>query len=321
MEKIELEQSLLKTLAFFDIFDYPLTREELFRYLWNVPSALNYSDFVVELEKMRENKLFQNIEQRGGYYFLAGRGEIIAKRERKIFYTEEKIKIARHAARKLRYIPFIKAMFVCNLLPVGVKASSDIDVLIIPKEGHIWLSRFLSTLVLTLFRLRPTNFGIPFFSKQKSMTDKICLSFYLTDTNIDLSGICIEGIDVYQVYWNLCLIPLYDPTNLYTKFQEKNIWTKKYIPNFILSYDLLKRWKISDTQFSYTLKKFFEWFFRSVFFEKQFRSLQLKQLNQKEKFREASSCKNIVISDTMLKFHENDRKKYFQEEWKKRLGK
>lgn len=316
-----LRQSLLKTLAFFDIFDYPLTREELFLYLWEAPIALTYSDFVAELEKMKENKFFQNIEQKGGYYFLAGRSEIIIKRERKISYTEEKIKIARHAAQKLRYIPFIEAMFVCNLLPVGVKASSDIDVLIIPKEGHIWLSRFLSTLVLTLFRLRPTNFGIPFVSKNKSMTDKICLSFYLTDTDLDLSDICIEGVDVYQVYWNLCLIPIYDRTNLYTKFQEKNIWTKKYIPNFILNYDLLKRWKISDTQFSYILKKLFEWFFPSVILEKQFRSLQLKQLNQKEKFRESSRCKNIVISDTMLKFHENDRKKYFQEEWEKRWNK
>lgn len=316
-----LAQSLFKTLAFFDIFDYPLTREELFLYLWEAPIALTYSNFVAELEIMRENKLFQNIEQKNGYYFLFGRSEIIAKRERKISYTEEKIKIARLAARKLRWLPFIDAMFVCNLLPVGVKTSSDIDVLIIPKDGHIWLSRFLSTLVLTVFRLRPTNFGMPFVSKNKSMTDKICLSFYLTDTNLDLSNICIEGIDVYQVYWNLCLIPIYDPANLYTKFQENNSWTKKYIPNFILSYDLLTRWGVSDTKFSSRVKKFFEWFFHFVLFEKQLRFLQLKQLSQKEKFRESSRSKNIVISDTMLKFHENDRKKFFQEEWKKRWGK
>ncbi|OGH67121.1 MAG: hypothetical protein A3B90_02175 [Candidatus Magasanikbacteria bacterium RIFCSPHIGHO2_02_FULL_41_13] len=316
-----LAQSVLKTLAFFDIFDYPLTREELWRFLWQAPE-IQYSDFVIQVEEILQNELATTVESLGGYYFFPGRSELIAKRERKVSYTEEKIKIACRAARKLRYIPFIEAMFVCNLLPVVVKASSDIDVLIIAKENRIWFTRFLSTLVLTLFRLRPTNFGFSFFSanKKKSMTDKICLSFYLTEKHLDLSNICIEGIDVYQAYWNINLVPLYEREDLHTQFQKKNRWVEKYVSPANTSVRLLPRWKVHDTWLSYGVKSFFAWLFSTSFFEKLVRTVQLKHLNQKERIEEVAIQKSIVISDTMLKFHENDRKKYFQNEWEKRFS-
>lgn len=315
-----LAQSILKTIAFFDIFDYPLTREELFQYLWQSAETVSYANFVPQLENILETDLARKIESQGGYYFFVGKSEIIAKRERKVLYTEEKIKIAKRAARKLRYIPFVEAMFVCNLLPVVVKPTSDIDVLIIAKENRIWLTRFLSSLVLTLFQLRPTNFGLNFFSKnnKKSMTDKICLSFYMTEKHLDLLNICVEGDDVYQAYWNTNFVPLYDHANLYTEFQEQNTWVKKYLPNAVRPYALLSRWEILDNSFTLGIKRFTKWFLQSSFFENKFRILQLKHLQQKETIQSGTVQKNIVISDTMLKFHKNDRKKQFQNEWERR---
>ena len=277
-----LAQSVFKTLAFFDIFHYPLTREELFQYLWQAPQNLSYADFVSQFEHILHTDLIESVEAKDGYYFFTGRSDSIAKRERKIFYTEEKIKIAKRAARKLRYLPFVEGMFVCNLLPIVVKPSSDIDVLIIAKEHRIWLVRFLSSVVLTIFCLRPTNFGLHFFSKntQKSMTDKICLSFYLTKSHLDLSAICVEGDDVYQAYWNTTLVPLYDRAAVYPQFQKQNTWVQKYVSNTESPYQVLSRWKVVDTWYTRLFKNIGEWIFQASFFENKLRALQLKHLHQ-----------------------------------------
>jgi len=305
-------QSLLQTLAYFDIFEYPLTREELYRFLWQPKENLDFSEFVQVLEETVQNDLKGKVETQGGYYFFFGKSEYIPKRERKILYTEEKLTIAKRAAQKLRYIPFVKALFVCNQLPVGVKKGSDIDVFIVIKRGRMWLTRAIITAVLSFFLLRRTN---------KSIADLICLSFYVTDDNLDLSSICITAPDVYQAYWTDHLIPVYDPYDFHTQIREKNAWVQSYLPHSSEPYPILKRWSVTDFWLTRGVKKFLEWVFGGFIgfiVEKQIRFLQLQKMKMSERIARPLTNKSVVISDTMLKFHENDRKEYFKGEWEKR---
>lgn len=302
-----LTQSLLKTLAYFDIFDYPLTREELFRFLWE-PQPLKYSEFVFALDQ----ELPPGVQTLGGYYFFTGRKEIIGKREQKILYTEQKIAIAKRGTKKLRALPFVKALFVCNQLPVGVKKNSDIDVFIIVERGRMWTTRAWITAILSVFLLRRTN---------RHVEDKMCLSFYVTDENLDLSNICIAAPDVYQAYWNAQLIALYDPSCFFTKIQQKNMWVQKYLPHMFVPSHISKRWKVDDTFFSRILKKSGEWILKSHFgllLEKGIRFLQLQKMKFLTKSFGHAENKSVVIRDAMLKFHENDRKQFFKDEWEKR---
>ncbi len=312
MEDRSLGQSIIKTLAYFDIFDYPLTREELWHFLWQPPENLEYKDFVLDLETKMVVELKEKVETHGGYYFLPVRSEIIAKRERKVLYTEEKMKIAKRGTNKLRYIPFVQALFVCNQLPVGVKKNSDIDVFIVVKRGRMWMTRALITGVLTFFLLRRTN---------RSIADLLCLSFYVTDDNLDLANICIPKPDVYQAYWNAQLIPLYDPHNFFSLIQQKNTWVKEYVPNAFTDYDILKRWRVCDQWNTRGIKKFLQWIFGGSIgdaIERHIRFLQLQKMKFLAKAMTPTPNKNVVITDIMLKFHENDRKQYFKDEWEKR---
>jgi hypothetical protein len=311
MEKA-LEQSIIKTLAYFDIFDYPLTREELFSYLWEAPKDCRYLDFVNELEKMVTTDFKGKIENTGGYYFFSGRQEIVAKRERKIEYTEERMKIAKRGTQKLRYIPFFQALFVCNQLPIGVKQKSDIDVFIVVKKGRIWLTRFFITLILSIFSLRRSGVHID---------RRLCLSFYVTEDNLNLSNICIETPDVYQAYWNATLIPVYDPVEVYKKIREKNAWVETLLPFSLKKYESIDAWKVSDNFLTKKIRKFFEFILSGELgnlCEKYLRFFQLGKMKRNDKNTHQEFHKNIVISDAMLKFHENDRKQYFKDEWEKR---
>ena len=80
-----LQTSVVKTLAYFDISGYPLTKEELFEYLWQ-PPAMGYADFTEQLAGFAPVQ----IGTKWGYYFLAGREYNVENRRRRQVYSIQK---------------------------------------------------------------------------------------------------------------------------------------------------------------------------------------------------------------------------------------
>ena len=312
-----LENSIRKTLAYFDIFDHPLTKEELFCRLnsHNKKNNIGFVDFILKLKKIKNKKDECIFEYKNGYYFLPGREEIIDSRQRTIRLLERKMKIAKRGVRKLRYVPFIRGIFICNTVAsASTTDNSDIDVFIVVKKNRIWLSRLLITLVLNFFDLRRTK---------KKIKDKICLSFYVADNNLNLSNICIEQPDIYLMYWLDQLIPVYDPDDFREKILKKNNWAKKYLPNAFRKYKLLSRWKVDDTDFTKKIKNNLDKILRNnfgIFLESQTKKLQKIKMNRNYSSIQNESDSRVVISDNMLKFHENDRREYYKNMWEREVG-
>lgn len=64
------------------------------------------------------------------------------------------------------------------------------------------------------------------------VSQKFCLSFYVTESYTDLQTIRLTPYDPYLVYWLAHLAPLYherldDPTDIY----HDNQWLSEYLPN------------------------------------------------------------------------------------------
>ena len=68
-----LEQAILRTLIYFDLASFPLTKEELFSCLWLPPQA-NQECYLVALSNL---VTAGTIAQKFNYYFLSGREEIV----------------------------------------------------------------------------------------------------------------------------------------------------------------------------------------------------------------------------------------------------
>jgi len=283
---------MLRTLAFFDLFDYPLTESELERFLYkdSDPPASQHG-----LEA----------RQAGGFYFLPGREEIVEKRKHSQKIFEEKIKISQKAIRKILWVPFIRAVFVCNTSTgVGIKEGSDIDVFIIVRHGRLWLARILATLTLGLFGLRRTRAKIK---------NRICLSFYVTDNCLNLSDIAIKD-DVYLMYWLALLIPIYDPDNLGKSLWRANMWVEKYLPNAFAG-EMNQEWVVKKNS---KIKKFLEKMWGGGYgdlMEKQAREAQKIKLKMNTNSVQNEADTRVVISDEMLKFHEGDRRVEYREGW------
>jgi len=300
--------SILPTLAYFDMFDYPLTEQELERFLYTdyTDFKIDYTDFVRALD---ENGSLRGVAERSrGFYFLPGREEIIERRKQGRRLFEEKIKIAQKAMRKILWVPFVRAVFVCNTSTgVGIKEGSDIDVFVIVRQGRLWLSRILVTFVLGLFRFRRTRAKIK---------NKICLSFYVTDNRLNLLDIALKE-DVYLMYWLALLIPIYDPDNLGKSLWAANQWATKHLPNAFKG-EMNKEWQVGDGRIAKKIKNTFEKWWGG-----KYGDLMEKQAREAQKIRmkmNTSSIQNlpdtrVVVNDEMLKFHEGDRREEYRDRW------
>lgn len=307
----DLKQSILRTLAYFDVFGYALTKEELRRFLYG------YTD--------NPDLQIDNWPNKDGFYFLPGREENVAARQRAVKWFEQKMKIAKRAIKKLRWAPFLRAVFVCNTLAgPGLVEDSDIDVFVVVRKGRLWLARLLATLVLSLFGLRRTK---------KIFKDRVCLSFYVTDDNLnlskialdeDLSGVALAKTDIYLMYWLAQLIPIYDPDNLHTSIQRANQWVKKYLPNAFVPYELSERLQVSNGKISKFIKNLLEKMWSGKYgdlIEKQAREAQKARMKMNYASAQNEPDTRVIVSDQMLKFHENDRRVEYRDLWIERCKK
>lgn len=310
----QIQKSIIQTLAFWDIFEYPLTSLELYYRLFSIDSTdlkLDYTDFLNELERI--TSLPGAVERSRGFYFLPGREKNVDIRQLKVKLVEEKMKIAKRGIKKLAKIPFVRAVFVCNTTAMGVPdEDSDIDVLVIVRKGRIWLVRFLAILILSLFGLRRTKTKIK---------NRICLSFYVADDSLNLEKIAIKD-DVYLIYWIDSLIPVYDPDNLHQGVLKANQWVKKYSPNgFTLSNNCILSYgqnRFPPKAGFDGVKKFLERMWVGSYgdlIEKQAKGIQQAKMKMNYTSVQNQQDTRVVVSDEMLKFHETDRREEYREKW------
>lgn len=306
MSSSPLEQSIFKTLAYFDIADYPLTKEELFAFLWQ-PPVVGYAEFLEKIEKI-------GMPEKYGYFFLNGREETVEKRREKLLCSEKKLKLAVKYAKRIRSVPFLRAIFVCN--SVGTEQAidrSDIDFFIITSPKRIWLARFFTNLILRVLGKRAYG---------ENIKDRACLSFYVDINNLDLSSSRIREDDIHFAYWINQMLPIYDPDNLYNKFLQANSWTKKYLPNIYPNVKTISRYFIFDSKIGIMWKKFWEKIWGVAYgdlIEGQAKSFQQVKLKISIKDKAKLNDKGVVLKEGVLKFHENDRRAWYRDEWMKRI--
>lgn len=300
-----LADSINKTLSYFSLFNYPLTKEELFAFLWQ-PPIISYEDFVISGRS--------EIKEKFGYYYLVSESDIADKRRERLLICEQKIKIAIKAVRKIRAIPFVRAVFVCNTVGAGTaNQKSDIDFFIITAPKRIWLVRFFSNLILKFWNLRVSD---------KETKNKICLSFFVDENNLNLDNLRVVNEDVYLAYWIHQLIPIFDPNKFYENFLKANNWTEKFLPN---AHRLTSKYlsEVKDTKISRVWRGVWQKMWSGIYgdiIEGQVKQIQMSIFKKTIKKMPVAGDKGMVISDTILKFHENDARRDIFESWKKRIN-
>ena len=134
MDNETLGKSILNTVAYFDIFEYPLTAMEIYNWLYG-NYGLKTNDYgLKDVQNALDDSQFlkDRLETRNGFYFLKGKSAHVRTRLNRYNIAQEKYKRAELIANIFSYFPFIQFIAVCNSLAYNnVREQSDIDMFII----------------------------------------------------------------------------------------------------------------------------------------------------------------------------------------------
>lgn len=132
--------------------------------------------------------------------------------------ANEKMKIAVKIMRVMRHLPFIKMAAVCGTVAAGnAREKSDIDLLVITKEGRIWTTRFFMMLVLELMRRR---------KKKGRRANRICLNHFIAQDQL-----LVKYRDFYSALEYARMICLVNREAVLERFIKGNAWISTYLGN------------------------------------------------------------------------------------------
>lgn len=218
-----LSQAILSTLAYHDIFDYPLTESEIHQYL--IGKRSSPSRLQKELTKL---KAAAKIGERRSYFFLKNRPNLVAVRLRRAKYSQAKLKRAKFYSKLLSIIPTVQLIAISGALAMNnSQKGDDIDLVIFSAKNTLWTTRFLSSLILFPFKRKPQPSRLITNHYALTTNNKACLNLFL-----DESDLKIKPKNLYLAHEIAQMKPLLDRSGTYSRFIKANIWVKKYLPSW-----------------------------------------------------------------------------------------
>lgn len=199
----DLSRAVLCTVAYADIFDYPLTALEVHRYLTGVSAPVEAVNDVLE-----EDRLFVRI---GDYFTLPGREEIVSTRIQRETRSRKLMPRAIQYGRILGALPYIRMVALTGSLAVlNVSSVVDFDYMLVTARGRLWTARAFALAFNRLTRLQG----------------------YTLCPNLIISERALEWPlhDLYSAR-ELCQMVLITGKEVYSRLMQANQWVESYLPN------------------------------------------------------------------------------------------
>ncbi|MGE5041882.1 MAG: hypothetical protein ACM3IJ_03180 [Candidatus Levyibacteriota bacterium] len=211
-----LPQAIVETLCYFQIFSYPVTISELYKYL-HYHKRISYPRLLAVISK---NPALFEVE--GQYVVLRGDLKFIKKRNAQAAGNKKKMAKAILISNILAFIPFIKLIGVSGGVSMqNAKKHDDIDLFFITKKNTVWITRLLVQVILLLLqekRKRGSRFE----------QDKICPNMFLSE---DVLKMPKKNRTIYTAHEVAQLKVLLSKNQMYQKFLFENRWTLKFLPH------------------------------------------------------------------------------------------
>ena len=211
----KIQEAIIKTLVYSDIFEYPLKKEEIWRYL--VEEEIEITDLEKELKELMLGK---KLGEKEGYYFLFGREDICKMRQKRADISRKKMNKAQRWTKWLKLNPFLLMVGISGTLAVeNAEEDDDIDLVLVFAKDRLYLGRLLEYLILKLMGKR-RNPG------QVEVKDLLCPNLYLTEDHLKMGD-----HDLFTAHEIVQVRLLWDKRETYSRFLNDNQWVNKFLPN------------------------------------------------------------------------------------------
>ncbi len=293
-----LELAIIKTLTWFDLFNQPLTTWEVWFYLWDESGdvgKVNQGEILPVLEKLAVDKL---VASHFGYWQLAVSPQHLSERLQRLRWTIKKRRRAEQAVRLIKHLPFVRLVGLVNTAAFDMASlDSDIDFFIIAQRGRIFTVRLSVTGLIQLLGWRRHH---------RLVSNRICLSFYLTDDNLNLQPLAYPD-DPYLRFWLAGLQVLYDDC-IYGSWLTANNWLSRELPNW---YSVMVRERTAVVA---------AWPAKSSVLERVLEKFQMHLIRRHRSSRLGDGSTAVLASRQILKFHESDVRQELAVKFRRRLA-
>ena len=199
------ELAILRTVLYSDLFNYPLTRDELRRGLFDL--ALDAA--AIERALAASDLLRGALEERDGYVFVTGRSVLVE--ERRAGERNARELRARHGRTLswLSRLPFVRLVAISGAVAFGNAHDDDVDVFFVTAANRVWTVCLLVTALTRLAGARRA----------------ICANYFLDERSLDLAD-----RDLYTAHQLVHLEP-FAGIDAYRSLVGANPWAGAYLPS------------------------------------------------------------------------------------------
>jgi len=195
-------------MLYFDIFDYPLSSTEVFRFLGT--NSLTEDKVVASLEELATRKIVHKFDE---FYSVQPAEGNISRRVKGNVEAIRYLTIARRKAQLISKFPFVRAVLASGSLAKGyMDHNSDIDFFIVTAPGRLWIARTLLVLYKRIFLLNSHKY--------------FCVNYFVDEDHLE-----IEDKNLFTATELATVIPLYGG-KIYSQLLRKNSWIHERFPNF-----------------------------------------------------------------------------------------
>lgn len=203
----DLEWAIVKTIAYSDIFSYPLTAAEIHHYL--IGQLASYDAVVAMLD--HSPLLDELYSHTSGFYTLLNREYLVEIRQQRQVMAEELWPLAIKYGELIGKLPFVKMVAITGSLAVdNTDSKGDIDYMVVTEPGRLWVCRMM---VIAIVK----------WVARQGVT--LCPNFFITDEALymDEQGL-FSAREIAQ------MVPIVG-SEPYRQFRDANPWVTDYLPN------------------------------------------------------------------------------------------
>jgi hypothetical protein len=202
-----LRRAIARTVAYADLFEYPLDRSEIHRYLIGESASSEDVDRVLE----QDGGLGAYLERTDDKFHLRGRASTIDTRRARETASAELWRAARAYGAWVSRLPLVRFVGITGALAMSnAERRADIDLFVLTHPGRVWLCRLLVLAVVRLAAIRG---------------HRLCPNFLLSTAEP-----LLRERNLFTAHEIAQMVPV-RATEWYAHFMEANRWALDYLPN------------------------------------------------------------------------------------------
>jgi hypothetical protein len=199
--------SVYKCISYFDVFDYPVRRNEVHG---SLSIKIDEKEIPGLLDQLVESGL---VSVTGDYYFLGkdGRQKIKNRLDNEARFRKNK-KLIAFIGRFIARFPFVRSVSVSGSCSKGLlEEKGDLDFFVITAPGKLWICRTLLIAFKKIFLLNSKKY--------------FCVNYFIDERSLE-----IPDQNLFVANEIKTLVPVSNAA-LHGSFLKANNWIEKYFPN------------------------------------------------------------------------------------------